>query len=129
MINHSIIITFQYRPMNFLRNVVIEHVHSRVGQRIPSFCLYLNHNPSASSWSSILRYLNLNESQARYHSLWSWCEKLKFHEHSMIAKGAQGSILLNYFCCNWTAVKLKQDFDELCGMFSEFLSGHIWACY
>ena len=40
-----------------------------------------------------------------------------------------GSILQNYFCRNWTAVKLQQDFDALCEMLSEFSSGHICACY
>ena len=33
-----------------------------------------------------------------------------------------GPILLNYFCRNWTAVKLWQDFDVLCVLLSEFSS-------
>ena len=39
----------------------------------------------------------------------------------------QGPILQNYFCCNWTAVKLLQIFDALCEMLSEFSSWHICA--
>ena len=36
---------------------------------------------------------------------------------------------INYFCCNWTAIKLRQDFDALSEMLSEFSSGHICVCY
>ena len=48
----------------------------------------------------------------------------------LFQRDQQGSsILWNYFCRNWTSVKLWQDFDAVCEMPSEFSSGHICACY
>ena len=52
-----------------------------------------------------------------------------FSFYAQHSGGKLGSMLYNYFCCNWTAVKLQQDFDALCEMLSEFSSGHICACY
>ena len=49
--------------------------------------------------------------------------KEKVNEHSL------GPMLSKYFCCNWTAIKLWQDFDAFCEMLSRFSSGHICACY